>query len=107
MAIAHLHDHHVAIKRPLSVGFSRTGDVGANLGDNGRAKGHVRDEVAVHDVDMQPIGTLVHLGRAFMAEAGEVGAEDGGGDNCGGRHGGGIFTRREEEMKGRMEMERR
>jgi hypothetical protein len=46
----YLGDHHVAVEGALSVGFSGPVDVGTNLGDDGRAKGDVWHEVAVHDI---------------------------------------------------------
>lgn len=58
---AHLHDHHVAVKGALSKGLGWPVHMRPDLGNNGRAKGHVGDEVAVHDINVQPIGTLCDL----------------------------------------------
>ena len=49
-------NHHMTVKGPLSLCSRRTVDVGADLGHDGRAEGHVRHKVAVHDVDL---GALV------------------------------------------------
>lgn len=43
------------------------------------AKGKVGDEVTIHDVDVDPIS--VGYGAHFFAQAGEVGGEDGWGNN--------------------------
>jgi len=85
---AHLHDHHVAVKGARPARALGTRDMRADLGDDGGAKGHVGHKVAIHDVDVQPVGALVHLARALAAQAREVGAEDGGGDNGVGSHAG-------------------
>lgn len=74
---SHLHDHHVAVERALSTGLRWTGDVGPDLGDDGSSEGDVGNEVAVHDVNMKPIGSLLDLGRAFAAQGREVRAENG------------------------------
>jgi hypothetical protein len=79
----------VAVKGAASAGFKGSVDAATNLRHDGTSDGHVRDEVAVHDVDVQPVGTLLHLAGAVMAEVGEVGAQDGGCDNGGGCHFGG------------------
>lgn len=76
----------MAVKGSSAVGLSRPGNMRADLGDDGGAEGDVGDKVAVHNVDMEPVRALVHLGRAFMAERAEVGAEDGGGYNSRGAH---------------------
>jgi hypothetical protein len=81
--------------------------VGANLGHDGGAKGHIGDEVAVHDVDlgatsaararrrasgaapyMKPVGALGHGVGTCLAQLSEVGGQDGGRDDGGRRHGG-------------------
>lgn len=58
----------------------------SNLCDHGRSKGHIGDEMTVHNVDVQPVGPAVHGDCAFGAELAKVGAEDGGGDYGGGCH---------------------
>lgn len=58
---AHLSNHHVAVKGTLSEGLGWPVHMRPDLGDDGCAKGHVGDEVAVHDIDVQPIGALCDL----------------------------------------------
>lgn len=53
--ISHLHDHHMAVKGTPAMGLGWTVDMRPDLGDNGGSEGDVRDEVAVHDVDMEPV----------------------------------------------------
>ena len=79
----------MAVKGSLAVGLSRPANMRTDLGDNRSSKGDIGDEMAIHDIDMEPVGTLVHLGRAFLAELREIGAEDGGSYNGGGTHSGG------------------
>lgn len=43
--------------------------------------------MAVHDVDMEPVGALLNLLGAVMAQIGEVGAQNRGGNDRGGCHG--------------------
>lgn len=50
-----LGNHHVAVKGAAAMSDSRTLDVGADLGDDRGAKGHVWDEVAVHDVYLERV----------------------------------------------------
>jgi hypothetical protein len=52
----------MAIKRALPIRLRWPVDVRADLCDDGRAKGDVGDKVAVHDVDVQPVGALLDLG---------------------------------------------
>lgn len=87
----YLHDHHMAVKGALAGRVDVLGalDERADLGDDGGAKGHVGDEVAVHDVDVQPVRALLHLEGALLAQGREVGAEDGGGDDGVRSHAGG------------------
>lgn len=54
--------------------------VGADGFYNDGADGEVGDEVAVHDIDMDVVGTGFVDGADFFAQAGEIGGEDGGGD---------------------------
>lgn len=79
----------MAVKGSLAVGLSRPANMRTDLGDNRSSKGDIGDEMAIHDIDMEPVGTLVHLGRAFLAELREIGAEDRGSYNGGGTHSGG------------------
>jgi hypothetical protein len=85
-SITHFHDHHVAIESATTAGFGGTVDAAADLGYDGAADGHIGHEVAVHNVDVQPVGALLHLLGAVMAQIGEVGAENGGGDDSGRCH---------------------
>lgn len=50
-----LGDHHVAIEGALAKGLGRLVNMRTDHCDNGSAKGHVGDEMAVHDIDMEPI----------------------------------------------------
>ena len=84
--ITHFHNHHVEIKSATTAGFRGTVDATADLGYDGAADGHIRYEVTVHNVDVQPIGALFHLLGAVMAQIGEVGAENGGSDDSGRCH---------------------
>lgn len=84
--LTHLHNHHVAIESATTAGFGGTVDAAADLRDDRTADGHIRDEVTVHNVDVQPVGALLHLLGAVMAQIGEVGAENGGGDDSGRCH---------------------
>lgn len=87
----------MAVKRAPAPGLGRPLDMRPDLGHDGGAKGHVGDEMAVHDVDMEPVGAAVHRHGAFCAEIGEVGAEDGGRDDRWWRHGGAGRQTLEEE----------
>lgn len=82
----HLRDHHVAVKGAPALGLCRPANMRTDLSDNGSSEGDVGDEVTVHDIDMEPVGPFFHLGRAFLAESSEIGAEDGGGYDRGGAH---------------------
>ena len=99
---SHLCNHHMAVKGPLAVGMSRPANMRADLGDNGSSKGDIGDEMAIHDIDMEPVRPLGHFGRAFLAELREIGAEDGGSYNGGGAHSGvrGEVGREEVELRG-------
>src|SRR5207244_13410352 len=62
-------DHHVAVERQLR---NR-----AKSFDHGRAEGDVRDEVAVHDIDVDD-GAAAALGRRdFVSQMGEIGGQNG------------------------------
>jgi len=50
-----LGDHHVAVEGTLSKGLGGLVDMRTDHGYYGSAKSHVGDEVAVHDIDVQPI----------------------------------------------------
>lgn len=53
--ISHLHDHHMTVKGAPAMGLSWTVNVRPDLGDHGSSEGDIRDEVTVHDVDMEPV----------------------------------------------------
>jgi len=88
----------VAVESPFAMRLSRPLDMAADLGDHGGAECEVRDEMAIprgggkpvsrgyfsmlnvssiHDIDMEPVGTLADGPPTFLAEIGEVGREDG------------------------------
>ena len=54
MGSQHLSDHHVAVESSFPVCSRGSGDMRADLGDYGGSKSHVGNEVAVHDIDMEP-----------------------------------------------------
>lgn len=79
----------MAVEGAGGVGGYGAVDVRADLGDNGGAEGDVRHEVAIHDVDVQPLRAILLDGaRALCAQVGEVRGEDGGRNDGGRRHGG-------------------
>ena len=52
-----------------------------------RAEADVGDEMPVHDVEVQPVGAGGGDGARFLAQPGEIGGEERGGDSDGtGRH---------------------
>ena len=57
---AYLSDHHVAIKgAPAMVGPGAL-DMGAYLCYDRRSEGDVGHEVAIHDIDVQPVGAMAN-----------------------------------------------
>lgn len=62
--------------------------MGSDLGDDGRAKGHVGDEVAVHDIDVKPGRALLHDGGTGFSQSPKVGTQQRGSDDGWRRHGG-------------------
>jgi len=44
-------------------------------GDDGGTKGNVRHKVAVHDVEVQPVGAGADGAFGFRTQAGEIGGE--------------------------------
>ena len=84
----YLGNHHVTVKRPFAVRRIGPLDVRPDLRDDGGAEGQVRDEVAVHDVDVHPVAAPFDAVAAAGAQAGKVGGEDGGRYDGGGGHGG-------------------
>jgi hypothetical protein len=73
----------VAVEGTLATGLEGTVNATADLGNDRASDGHVWHEVAVHDVDMEPVGALLNLLGAVMTQVGEVGAQDGGSDDRG------------------------
>lgn len=75
----------MAVKCPFPVSGLGAGDVGTDFRDDGRAEGDVGDEMAVHDVDVEPgfavsigIATALLGGMGFSAAGGiEWGNEKG------------------------------
>src|SRR5580765_6814326 len=65
-----LFDHQVAIERD-------PGDL-AKRGDHGRADRKIRNEMAVHDVDVENSGSALDGGLRFFAESCEISRENGG-----------------------------
>jgi hypothetical protein len=61
--------HEVAVEE-------RVGVLGEAL-DHGRAEGEVRDEVPVHDVEVEPVRAAVDDLLGLVRHAGEVGGEEG------------------------------
>lgn len=77
----------MAVKSALAMGFRRPVDMRADLGDYGSTKGDIWDEMAVHDVDMEPVRPLLHLVRTFLTESRKVRAKNRWSDDGGGAHG--------------------
>ena len=65
--LPHLHYHHVTIESATTAGFGGTVYAATDLRDNGAADGHIRDKMTVHNVNVQPVGALLHLLGAVMA----------------------------------------
>ena len=59
---SYLSNHHMAIKSTLAVSRRWTVYMGADLGNNGSAKGHVWHKVTVHDVDLGCVSGIVSRG---------------------------------------------
>jgi hypothetical protein len=57
-AIPYLSDHHVAVEGALSVGLGGLLHVWADLGNDRCSEGDVGNEVAVHDVHVQPVCSM-------------------------------------------------
>ena len=62
------------------VDVEEEGGEGAEGFDDVGAEAEVGDEVAVHDVEVEPLGAGAVDALEFSVEAGEVGGEEGGGD---------------------------
>src|SRR6266481_1122223 len=65
-------DHEMHIERQFGLFAHKPND--------GRAERNVVDEMAVHDVAMDPVGSGLFDLMDFLAQAGEVGGQDRGGD---------------------------
>lgn len=50
--------------------------------DDGGSKGDVIDKVAVHDIEVEPVGTRLDGAGGFLSNAREIGGEQGGGDDA-------------------------
>lgn len=74
---SYLHDHHMAVECPYISRLFGLLDVRSDFRDDGSAKGHVGDEVAVHDIDVQPVRAFLHDAGAGISKSGEVAAENG------------------------------
>jgi hypothetical protein len=65
-------DHEVNIERELRELAHRR--------DHGRPEGNVVHEVAIHDVEMEPVGAGFFGAPDFVRELGEISGENGGRD---------------------------
>lgn len=68
--------HHVAVECTPSIGACWALYVWADLSNYGRSEGHIGHEMAVHNIDMKPVGSLAYCVRAFFPEDSEVGGQD-------------------------------
>ena len=62
--------------------------VAAQAGDDRRAEADVGDEMAIHDIEMQPVGARLLDGADLLGKAGEVGGQEARADERGLRRGG-------------------
>ena len=67
-------------RRNHQMDVERLGAVRPQRLHHGRADGEVGHEMAVHHIDMDPVGAGFVDGAHLLAEPGEIGREDGGGD---------------------------
>ncbi len=74
--VSHLANHHMAVESALAEGFLWPGDMRPYLRNYWCPECYVWHEVAVHDIDMQPICSLAHGVRAFLPERTEVCTQD-------------------------------
>ena len=73
-------------RRDHQMDVERLGRVRAERLHHRRADGDVRDEMAVHDVDVDPVGAGLVDRAHLLAEPREIGGQDRGGDEgCGHR----------------------
>lgn len=49
--------------------------------DDGGAKGDIIDKVAVHDIEVEPVGAGLDGAAGFLSDPVEIGGEQGGGDD--------------------------
>lgn len=87
-------DHEVDVEEDV-IGFVDSGD---ELG----AEADVIDEVSVHDIEVEPVGTCADGAGAFVGETAPVGGEEGRGDDAlgAGEHGEGLWGRVAEDSTG-------
>ena len=57
---AYLSDHHMAIERSLAKRGRGALHMGPDFSDDRGTKCHIGYEVAIHDIDMKPIGSIVY-----------------------------------------------
>ena len=74
-----LTDHDVDIKKQAANG--------ADAPDDRHPEGDIRHKVAVHHVDMEPVGAALFYAVQFVGQAGKIRRKHGGGDE----HGGGFL----------------
>lgn len=67
----------MAVEGAFAEGLRRTLDVTADLGDHWGAKGHIRNEMAIHDIHMEPVRAFLDLVGTFCAQIREIRAQDG------------------------------
>jgi len=67
-----LGDHHVAVEGSASVVRGGLVDVFPYLGDNWGAECDIGNEMAIHDINVQPVRALIHGLGTLGAELGEV-----------------------------------
>lgn len=59
-ALPYLCNHHMTIKRASPTSLLRPLDMFSQFPDDWRAKGHVRDEMTVHHVEVKPVTAPFH-----------------------------------------------
>ena len=64
--------HHVAIERAFAMGYIWLLDMRSDLGDYGRSKCQVGNEVAVHDVDMDPVAAPSDAVTTASTQTGKI-----------------------------------
>jgi len=74
---AYLSNHHVAIECALAARVLWSGDVRADFGDDGSAEGHVWHEMPVHDVQMDPIASIIDYAGAHRPKISKICIQNG------------------------------